>query len=265
MSFDFFNTSHLAFGSKLTRAFRLLESIASDAEEHISNLEPVFEYYRQYVSRNYRVLVPQGETNAVQAEQLYDLINDDIIIKELKYESNSLSVALYRINRNTDRITAATGTTNLREGYAYFKPSVSNSNFESSIEFKEAETTGAGELAFKFRIDSQNKINIDLSKDCVFTVIPKDAGNLESVSLEYIGRTNYTATDYEAILVVGNVPAIGFGAYGGLLVKVNGETVLSNLNKTYAPYSCIYLKPGDTLYANCNSSVGALIYRVKYE
>lgn len=264
MSFDFFNTSHLAFGSKLTRAFRLLESIANDAEEHISNLEPVFEYYKQYVSRNYRVPVPQEETNAVQAGQLYDLINDDIIIKELKHENNSLSVALCRINRDTDRITVATGTTDLKEGYAYFKPSVSNSNFESSIEFKEDETTGAGELAFKFRIDNQNKINIDLSKNCIIPVIPKDAGHLESATLQQIGRTNYTATDYEAIVAIGNVPQIGFQNQSGLRVKVNGEWVTYNVNRNYAPYTCIYLKPGDVLYADCDSSVGGLICRVNY-
>ena len=38
MTFDFFNTSNLAFGSKLTKAFNQLDRLCNEAEENIAKI-----------------------------------------------------------------------------------------------------------------------------------------------------------------------------------------------------------------------------------
>lgn len=58
MTFDFFNTSNLAFGSKLTKAFNQLDRLCNEAEENIAKFLNQQSIFRDYVHRNYQVPVP---------------------------------------------------------------------------------------------------------------------------------------------------------------------------------------------------------------
>ena len=85
MPFNYFNPSHLAFGSKLTRAFRQLESLTDDVENLIENYSDNLRFFFQYVNRNYRIPFPVSGDSPAQVDQLFDLINDEINIRELEF------------------------------------------------------------------------------------------------------------------------------------------------------------------------------------
>ena len=66
MTFEFFNTSNLAFGSKLTSAFKTLDDMAQRSSNNINTLLSDLEFYEQYLDRNYRVPAPTTGTMAAR-------------------------------------------------------------------------------------------------------------------------------------------------------------------------------------------------------
>ena len=71
MAFDFFNTSNLAFGAKLTRAFKQLNDLLDAAEEHLTVVYGDLYIYGEYIDRNYLVPVPNRPDAACQAARTY--------------------------------------------------------------------------------------------------------------------------------------------------------------------------------------------------
>ena len=54
MSFDFFNTSYLAFGSKLYAAFVTLENLIMEAEDNLEQVKSDQAIYDEYLNKNYQ-------------------------------------------------------------------------------------------------------------------------------------------------------------------------------------------------------------------
>ena len=54
MTFNFFNTSRLAFGSKLTAAFKQLNNMMDNSLEAVDRALSDLDYYQQYINKNYR-------------------------------------------------------------------------------------------------------------------------------------------------------------------------------------------------------------------
>lgn len=261
MPFDYFNTSHLAFGSKLTRAFKQLEKLCSDAEEHIAGYVEDVAYLGQYVNRNYRIPFPNSAENPVQVNQILDIINDETTIRKMSFDGTTFECYINYFNRSTNRFTIAAGSTSLKEGYAFMRESISNINPAQDIIFKDTQD-GKGLLLFQYRIDEYNKINIVKNEDAVIQPL---SGGINHISNMRIGDRvylPYTANDYEAILIEGLFNSNG----DSINVEVTSETPVHYQAITRCggtsirQYSMAYLRPNDTLKADRYEYAWKVIY-----
>lgn len=90
MSYDFFNTSNLAFGAKITSAFRQLFSSAKQAEDNIQSVLDRQAIYSDYVFKNYIVGQPTTKTNPCRSNEILNLIKDLGFIKDLTITLNGV-------------------------------------------------------------------------------------------------------------------------------------------------------------------------------
>lgn len=259
MSFEYFNNSHLAFGSKLTRAFKQLEKLMNDAEGNILSYVSDLDVLGEYINRNYRVPRPVTETSAVRAAEIFDVINDNYYIKEASYKDGIFRLSLNYFNRGTNRFTIASGSTDINEGYAYVKPSMSNSNPASEIIFSEKENNSSGYCIFKYRIDSQGFINIEDGSSDIITFKIGDYDYENNISFGDQITLPYTATDYCCVCVIGRKTSVSNNEYS-LSISVNGQYICSSYGTIHKNSGFVYLKPEDIL----SSEVYADAYLINY-
>lgn len=244
MSFDFFNTSLLAFGSKLTAAFTTLTNNAKYAIENVDKALSELEYYQQYINKNYRVPVPTRSTMAVRVNEIYSVIDESVDIKELKYENNTFSVEVTYFNNSTNKITNAVGeTSTLKEGYAYVVPSTTNTRMTKEIRFSSSDDKKGNEiLLFKFRVDNEGKIFLGGDLRTTLKLFPQDATQYTSLSGGETITFPYTAQDYECICVIGYIDNILVNVNDTTIIKGGGGGGYHNRN-----HAIIYLKKGDVV------------------
>lgn len=256
MSFDYFNTSHLAFGSKLTRAFRQLEKMCNDAELNISRYVKDIEYLGEYVNVNYRAAFPISPDSPVRADELFDVINDEIIIKEIKYDNNIFTVSINYFNRVNNRFTIGKGSTDLKEGFAFMADSVSNLNPTSEIKFVSTENQGRGKELFKFRVDASGFINIATNSN---SIIKFNRGGINHINNMEIGdqvTLPHTASDYEAILVLGKTAVNGTS----INLSLNNKKIYEMGGYVTKQYAIVYMKPEDILKSSTYDKAYKVIY-----
>lgn len=256
MTFDYFNPSNLAFGAKLTTVFTQLNNLADSAEE---NLEQVFaqqEFLEMYDNKNYPCARPTQPYNPTRSTEFYDILNDRaLIINELYYDSSSQKIKcdITMFDRQTNRITRGRGETELKEGICYVKKAISNTSPFRELTFTEEDILGSGIELFRFRLDSDNNLNLigDLT---TMHLTPYDCSQYRG--LEYGGQLagdnqTYTSNDYQCVCIVGKPRDI--------VVKLNDRVVLKGQGNVVTRNCILYLKPGDTI-----SGSYSRIFRIKY-
>lgn len=253
MTYDFFNTSNLAFGSKLTAAFQSLNDLAKAAEQ---NLEQVFAdqaIYNEYTNKNYQVPRPVDLGSPCRTDEIFDLLNDsDLFINTLEYSSGKVKVKVKLFNRNNNRMTAGIGETTLKEGYCYIKESVSNQNPDRELSFSEDRDSSLGSILFQYRVDSSNVVNIvgDVSN---LRLTPLDIHQYSSLSKGSTVATtgSYTSNSYECVCIIGRK--------NNIKVRLNGTTVLQGQGADNVRCCILYLKPKDKITGTYNN-----IFRINY-
>lgn len=262
MTFEFFNPTDLAFGQKLTAVFTSLDNLSKAAEANIKEVIENTAYYYQYYNKNYRVRRPSKADDPCRVDELFDLLNDKTVyIKNFNLDSNKLYVDIVSFNRNNNRITHATGSTELKKGYCYFKESVSNKSVNTELTFTNTLEYGKGSLLFKFRIDKNGNINFigDIS---LLGIKPHDMGGYSQITLEKQevagDNTEYTAEDYECLCIVGKSTKLRVHRndkyiFGG----VEGSGYISE--QRGERHCILYVKPNDVI-----TGVYSKIYRVIY-
>lgn len=274
MSFDFFNTSHLAFGSKLTKAFLQLDRLCSEAEENQENLELILQEYSQYVNRNYKAPFPTRPDAPCRTNELFDIINDLNAIKYIRLnEEGNLECAINLFKRVSNRFTVASGSTTLKEGYASVIDSISNAHPEREIQFTEEYPT-TGNVLFQFRVDPEDNINIVGDSKSYF--LPGTFNHIIGMEYDEDVLTDattsngkvYEASSYECIICIGYArwgtdrqytDGSPDGSWSSLLINKNGNTIENVNGIQQRVYSVIYLNPGDKLSGNIKRA-----FRVKY-
>lgn len=243
MSFDFFNTSALAFGAKLTAAFKTLNNNMGYAIDNLNKVLGDLDYYQQYLNKNYRVPVPTRAGMAARTNEIFALIDKTVNIKHLELENGLFTVEITFFTMNTSRITDAVGSTELKEGYAFVSPTISNSRTSRNIRFSENNSPEGNEiLLFGFRIDSKNNIMLKGDLRTNLMLFPQDATQYTSLTKGSNVPNPYTARDYECICCVGYENNIN--------VKVNNQTIISGSGSEHHPqrrHCIVYLKPNDVL------------------
>ena len=249
MSFDFFNNSHLAFGSKLTAAFKQLSKLKSEAELNLANVLSVQDVYKEYISRNYQVPVPAELGSPCRVNEVFQIIDAPFIVKRLEYTEGKLYVDVLTFNSTTLRITCASGQTDLKEGSAYYEQSISNLVTGREIKFVSKSKAETGAKLFDFRIDSDGYICLENISEYIQSV---DYSNYSSLSKGANISLPYTAIDYECVVVV--------GADNTAEIKLNGTTILGYWNAFNCKrFVVVYMKAGDKLTGNAS-----LAFKVKY-
>lgn len=249
MSFDFFNNSHLAFGSKLTAAFKQLSKLKSEAELNLSNVLATQDVYKEYIARNYQVPVPAELGSPCRVDEVFQIIDAPFIVKRLEYKNSKLYVDILTFNSTTLRITCASGETDLKEGSAYYEQSISNLVTGRDIKFVSKSKAETGTKLFDFRIDNNGYICLENISEYIQSI---DYNNYSSLSKGSNISLPYTATDYECVVVVGE--------NGQSETKLNDTTILGY----WGAWDCkrfvvVYMKAGDVLTGNAS-----LAFKVNY-
>lgn len=249
MSFDFFNNSHLAFGSKLTAAFKQLNKLKSEAELNLKNVLSVQDIYKEYISRNYQVPVPAELGSPCRINEVFQIVDAPFIVKKLVYANNKLYVDILTFNSTTLRITCASGETDLKEGSAYYEQSISNLTTGREIKFVNKNKVETGAKLFDFRIDTDGYICLENISEYIQSV---DYNNYSSLSKGANVSLPYTATDYECVVVVGKDNTAE--------IKLNGTTILGYWDaRNCKRFVVVYMKAGDKLTGSAS-----LAFKVKY-
>lgn len=260
MTFDFFNTSNLAFGKKLTQAFQTLNDLADTSELAVANALQNLEYYKQYGELNYQAPVPTNQTSPVRVNEIFSVVDGYNIFKQLQYKNGLFSVEYIYFTETNSKITLAAGSTTIKEGYAYVAPAITNSSMQRSIRFtKDEGAKGSEILLFQYRIDEDGKIILSGDLQSSLGFYSYDATQYRELAVGNKVELPYTATGYECICVVGtdlNIEA-----------KLDDTIVLSGRAKSnadheydYTAYTVIYMKPKQKLTGVCSKA-----FKVKYK
>lgn len=249
MSFDFFNTSHLAFGSKLTAVFKQLEKIRGEAQLNLDQVLKDQEIYNQYIARNYQVPVPATLDSPCRVDEVFQIIDAPFIVKEFSYSEGKLNISILTFNSTTLRITVASGSTELKSGSAYYEQSISNLVTGREIKFVNKGTATTGKKLFDFRIDENGYICLE---DINEYIQPSDYSHYSSVTDGGNVSIPYTAQGYECVIAVGGL--------GDTDIKLNDTTILGYWGSGQMQrFVVVYMKEGDVLSGNISYA-----FKVKY-
>lgn len=150
MTYDYFNTSYLAFGDKLKKAFKSLGGLLDNGYNNVDSLSTQLSFIGSYLNKNYQVSNPNSEEDPCNCETIYKLLRNNPIsnLNILPYslttdnseELKGIQVSLTFFNPITDKLCTALGysTTNKKEiinGTCFLLPSVINNNFNGQLLF----------------------------------------------------------------------------------------------------------------------------------
>lgn len=214
MPFDFFNISHLAFGNKITAAFKSLASKLDECNVHISTLSEMISAYNMFSGTNYLVPIPDSGLDAVQGNQIYNILKiKPYIVKELSFDEENCTITFKAIviNPSTNKITKIEGTSpaDLTKGFAYVTLNSSNDkiNTAKAIQFASLDRydnfieTSSTQILFKYVIETGSPKRVTLSAlNQYIDLFPSNYdGHDNKCTLTTISN-NYTAQNYEIIL-----------------------------------------------------------------
>lgn len=176
MPFDFFNSGYLAFGDKITMAFRSLADRLDSANTNIEVIQSQLDYYNQYIGKNYRVGMPLSASKPVRTKEIFDALEiSRILLREVKWDSdsNKFKIALNSISER-NIITCATGESSFVNGICYIKLASTNTSPSQEVIILDADDDSATKptgrvyelLRYKYNATTQKldicNINTDL-------------------------------------------------------------------------------------------------------
>lgn len=274
MTYDFFNTSNLAFGSKLTKAFLNLTKTTDDVYIKCQEIFDRWDAYQGYLNRNYAVPRPQEADNPVRSNEMYDLLRGEPFhIEAMKYENGRLQVIIHKFNVNTNRISKLTLNTTAKSGYVFYRESTSNQSGVGKLQRVADMSSGVGTFLFQYRVDNDNVVNIiDDTSD--LKLIPFDTNQYTTLTREdiqsYPIRENYKRFDGDTeyygtsesynYTVPEDMCIIAVGSQSGLRVK-RGSTIISQYGGyQQGHFIAFYAKKGEKYtFDNC-----IRIFKIKY-
>lgn len=173
MAYDFFNTSLLAFGKKLTAAFKSLNELKKAAADNVEQVLQDLRVFKQYGNKNYKVPTPYDGTRPCRTDEVYNLISQPFIFKQLEFVNNHLNITGIKFNKVTKRITIFTGSTTITQGSVYYNEAISNNTNGSTLNFYDNNYTGVkvGQKLFTYRISGSTVIILDNLNELNFMTI----------------------------------------------------------------------------------------------
>lgn len=251
MSFDFFNTSNLAFGNKLTTAFKQLFNNLQQAEDNITNVLERQSIYNDFVFKNYIVGNPSAPTSPCRSNEILNIVKHADISSPVKLEcigdnenaSDILTINLNIYDTSSNIVTNILGSTNITaddwnindtlsnrksiyyrgvfiEKYVYFTLADSNMNMIVTPEFtnekKKTEDLKEGqEFLCKIRINPRGQYSLcSVNKRFNFSI--GDFGHYKELAI-----TDLTTQNSQAYFEV--LETKKFPTWGTLPTKVKAK------------------------------------------
>lgn len=240
MTFDFFNTSYLAFGKKLTAVFKSLLQLSNDSEKNISQIYNTLRIYNQYLDRNYKVPFPTKPTMAARTNEIYNILNSKpYTFKQITFNEEVFKVELIYYNSDTNRITNAYGSTDIKEGECRITESLSNQSPVTTLNFYEKDNNISrkkGKLLFEYRVDDAGNINLK-GDNSNLNIIPFDFTQYKSLSMGDRINFPFTAEDNCCVCCV--------GYDSNFQVKLNNRVITQGYGAANKRHCIVYLKKGD--------------------
>lgn len=166
MSFDYFNTSYLAFGKNLSNVFRSLYKRLNGIEDNLIEIVNYFEKYKDIKDNNYIVDTPESEDKAVNCKFIYDCLNiEPWKIKNISVNNQILTVQVNILNNY--KIGICSGSTEITDGICYID-TLPTSNKTLGIEIKfiasdneDIDTTLRNKvILFEYIFDENNQLSL---------------------------------------------------------------------------------------------------------
>lgn len=158
MSYDFFNTSLLAFGKKLTAAFKSLNDLSKAARDNVDQVLQDLRIFNQYGNKNYKIPVPLSGDRPCRTDEVYNLIGQPVYFKQIEYDGETLRVSGIKFNKSTKRVTHFSGSTEIISGSCYYTEGISNTTTGATLRFYSESSSGnrVGLKLFNYDIDTDN-------------------------------------------------------------------------------------------------------------
>ena len=289
MSFDFFNTSYLAFGTKITKAFRSLATFLDDANKRLEYVQGQLAYLDQYINKNYRVSTPTSAGAPVRCKEMYDVLKNnpvaDLNIQLATTDDviDGISVRCTIFSPSKYKITNLSGETHeLAKGSVYANLSVRYGNFSGTLDFVSLEEEGE-----TYPDDSIYNLSTSRVKLFSFEIVPDERKIILSQLNNYInlipGAYNRTYSNYQISDITDSITDIELPSRKFLLgvtpvfgntsptvqVKFNGQSDYTAVFRCKSGdaggegqirYVPLYLSKGDILRGGSFDK----IYEVKY-
>lgn len=139
MTYNYFNTSMLAFGLNLTNAFKSLGRKLDGLNTNLEVVKNSINENAKYDKTNYPVAAPTRVDAAVRSNELYDLLDKvAIVIKNFSLNNDVLTVEANLFEPQRNRLTCLSGNTEVAQPGKYwvlYKPSLDNNKPEKTIFF----------------------------------------------------------------------------------------------------------------------------------
>lgn len=243
MSFKYFNPTDLAFGQKLSAAFIALDRLADSASDNLGLYKDQLAILGEDFVKYYRVPIPKNLTDPCRTDEILDVIDNKFLtIKSIEWKNNKLNFEAFVFNTSNNRISHLKGTTDLKEGYAYYEEAKNNKKTDVEVTFNKSEDWTLGNLLFQFKVDtSSGKVNLIGSVSGI-EFIPYDWGSVTHIKWgEQLAGANqsYTPKGYQCICIEGQQNHIE--------VKVNGKRVFGGDGHNCRRYHIMYVNPTMTI------------------
>lgn len=159
MTYNFFNTSLLAFGKKLTSAFKSLNDLLKVAQDNVEQVLQDLRIFKPYGNKNYKVPTPSGGDRPCRTDELYNLINQPYYFEQFEYKDGTLTISGIAFNRSTKRITSFVGSTEITAGSIYYPEAISNDTVGTNLRFYSSADSTKDRVGVKlcdYEIDTKN-------------------------------------------------------------------------------------------------------------
>lgn len=140
MTYEFFNTSYLAFGIKITRAFKSLAQLFDNANENFQSITEQLSYIGKFIGRNYAVSIPDDPDEPCKCQMIYDVlkinpISNLIILPATNDNDNidGITLSFDAINPNTNKPTKFSGTIHELRATVYARLSTRNNVLSGNL------------------------------------------------------------------------------------------------------------------------------------
>lgn len=246
MSYDYFNTSSLAFGTKLTTAFNSLSRLIDETKESMAYIQEARDFYAPYYEKNFDVPIPKTPQSAVRTEYFSDwaLTADPRV--EYEFANDGIDFTVVTKDSAYGVVTKHVGYTQDNVGSVYGIREYRTSGDVQLLSFVEKE--GYDHL-FDYRYSNQKWIILSNQNT---DLIPLEYGEYNQYRelnvVETVTPGSYTATDYECVVLS------GYEQYAPpniqrqkLEVYLNDDLVCDTTESLGFSKVVLYLRPGDVI------------------